>query len=160
MADHADWAQRGTMLITKESSSRLAEQQRLTTADLAHQVASVLRELQAVRTEVRQLLAQRRQLEAYLTGLRSELEQLRAEKVELLAQRVVAPPSPPAHVDLVARRSGPVSAAAPAPASGVARPEDQSITPRSEDDEDAFRAFLLADNDHDKSRVWFLSNSG
>lgn len=149
------------MLITKESSSRLAAQQQLSTANLANQVSSVLRELQAARTEVRQLLDQRRQLEVYLIGLRGELERLRAEKVELLAQRsvpqpVVARPAAAAtHVDLVAKRSERPDRRDRKPVT-----EAEAITPRSDTDEDAFRAFLLADVDHDKSRAWFMSNSG
>lgn len=148
------------MLITKESSSRLAAQQQLSTANLANQVSSVLRELQAARSEVRQLLDQRRQLEVYLIGLRGELERLRAEKVELLAQRSVpapvgARPAGSAHVDLVAQRSGDQDRRR---RGSVA--EEEAITPRSDTDEDAFRAFLLADVDHDKSRAWFMSNSG
>lgn len=167
--------QRGSMLITKESSNRLAAERKSATDDLAGHVGSVLRELNSVRTETTRLLDQRRQLEVYLAALKTELEGLRAEKVELMALKAQVRPhaSTEAEVDLVAQARlavhgklpasdvAPVAAAAPAPVPTPARTSttQDGFTPRGKKDEDAFRAFLLADEDHDKSREWFMSQA-
>ncbi|MBT8240529.1 MAG: hypothetical protein KJN63_04820 [Acidimicrobiia bacterium] len=171
------------MLITKESSTRLAAERERVTDDLADHVGSVLRELNSVRNETKQLLDQRRQLEVYLQALRTELETLRAEKVELMAFRAQVQPEAAveAEVDLVARARAAAAnvanenrrALAAQKAAVTRRAADRAkarqraetaepeslgqFRARSEDDEDAFRAFLQADVDHDKSREWFLS---
>lgn len=141
------------MLITKESSTRLAAERRAST-DLGKQVSSVLRELNSVRDETKRLLDHRRQMEIYLVALKAELEQLRAERLKLVAGTTAAPPADDVEVaqdvDLV-RRSKPIEAPEPRPG---------RITPPSDEDEDAFSAFLRADIDHDKSREWFLSDVG
>ncbi len=170
------------MLITKESSTRLAAERRSATDDLANHVGSVLRELNSVRNETNRLLDQRRQMEVYLQALRTELESLRAEKVELMAFKAQVQPGALAEpeVDLVARarsaaanvanenrRALAAKQAAKQPASKRLGPQKrisaegspkQELKARSKGDEDAFRAFLQADVDHDKSREWFLSN--
>lgn len=171
------------MLITKESSTRLAAERKRATDDLADHVGSVLRELNSVRNETKQLLDQRRQLEVYLQALRTELEALRAEKVELMAFKAQMQPEATAEpqVDLVARaRSAAANIAnenrraldaeqaavrkraadrrAAKRKTDVDDPEaEHELKARSENDEDAFKAFLQADVDHDKSREWFLS---
>ncbi len=141
------------MLITKESSTRLAAERRAST-DLGKQVSSVLHELNSVRDETKRLLDHRRQMEIHLVALRAELEQLRAERVKLVAGTTPAPAAEnvevPHDVDLV-QPSRPIET--PEPRSG-------RITPPSDEDEDAFSAFLRADIDHDKSREWFLSDVG
>ncbi|MFW2382794.1 MAG: hypothetical protein ACN4GZ_13625, partial [Acidimicrobiales bacterium] len=166
--------------ITKESSTRLAVERKRATDDLADHVGSVLRELNSVRTETKRLLDQRRQLEVYLQALRTELETLRAEKVELMAFKAQLQPGAAVEpeVDLVARaRSAAANIANEnrraldaknAKRRSTDQPDDQpeadtavepqqALKARSENDEDAFRAFLQADVDHDKSREWFLS---
>ncbi len=168
--------QRGSMLITKESSNRLAAERKSATDDLAGHVGSVLRELNSVRTETTRLLDQRRQLEVYLAALKTELEGLRAEKVELMALKAQVKPhvAAEADVDLVAQARmvvhgklptepapTPAPAAVPVRTPAVPQPEGQSaeFNTRGKKDEDAFRAFLLADEDHDKSREWFMSQA-
>lgn len=175
--------QRGSMLITKESSNRLAAERKSATDDLAGHVGSVLRELNSVRTETTRLLDQRRQLEVYLAALKTELEGLRAEKVELMALKAQVRPhaGTEAEVDLVAQArlavhgtlpaadTAPAAAPAPVPTAAQNAPAPTSaghtssaqagFTPRGKKDEDAFRAFLLADEDHDKSREWFMSQA-
>jgi peptidoglycan hydrolase CwlO-like protein len=163
------------MLITKESSTRLAAERKRVTDDLADHVGSVLRELNTVRNETKQLIDQRRQLEVYLQALRTELETLRAEKVELMALKAQARPEAVVEpeVDLVARARAAAAnvanenrrALAAEQAAAKRRAEDRAatkrrtkLTARSENDEDAFQAFLEADVDHDKSREWFLSH--
>ncbi len=169
------------MLITKESSTRLAAERRSATDDLANHVGSVLRELNSVRNETKRLLDQRRQLEVYLQALRTELEALRAEKVELMALKVQVEPASAAEpeVDLIARaRSAAANVAnenrralaakqvGGRSATKESRPRHTSAEPtppgelkaRSQSDEDAFHAFLEADVDHDKSREWFMSH--
>jgi hypothetical protein len=176
--------QRGSMLITKESSTRLAAERKRVTDDLADHVGSVLRELNTVRNETKLLIDQRRQLEVYLQALRTELEALRAEKVELMAFKAQARPKGAVEpeVDLVARARAAAAnvanenrrALAAEQAAAKRRAADRAATKRrtnagasdlssqlvsrSENDEDAFQAFLEADVDHDKSREWFLSH--
>ena len=151
------------MLITKESSSRLAAERRSATDDLAGHVGSVLRELNTVRTETTRLLDQRRQLEVYLAALKTELEGLRAEKVELMVLKAQLKPhvSTQAEVDLVARAQAAVDGNAVPITTPVAKAAEQpaGFSLRGKKDEDAFRAFLLADEDHDKSREWFMSQA-
>jgi hypothetical protein len=170
------------MLITKESSTRLAAERKSATDDLANHVGSVLRELNSVRNETKRLLDQRRQLEVYLKALRTELEGLRAEKVELMAIKAQIQPGSAveAKVDLVARarlaaanianenrRALAAKKAGKRPGtkeSGTGLASLEAAQPgelqaRSQSDEDAFHAFLEADVDHDKSREWFLSHN-
>ncbi len=160
------------MLITKESSARLAAERKNTTDDLAGTVGSVLRELNSVRNETKRLLEHRRQLEVYLKALRTELESLRAEKVELLTFKAENAQGSAAEleVDLVARARA--AARNVAEENRRAHEEKQAerqartrrtdpmveLKARSEGDEDAFAAFLNADIDHDKSREWFMSH--
>ncbi len=153
------------MLITKESSTKLAEERRRSSDDLAGHVGSVLRELNSVRTETKRLLDQRRQLEVYLTALKTELEGLRAEKVELMALRAQVLPhaSTAAEVDLVARAraaAGASTSKSATPTPPQHREEISHWAPRDgTTDEDAFKAFISAEEDHDKSREWFMSQS-
>ncbi len=133
--------------------------------DLSAHVGAVLRELSTVKTETKRLLEQRRQLEVYLSALKTELETLRTEKLELMAERIQMAPEAVVDandLDLVGTPlPTPVTApsARPAPAPQSSHPSKSTPKQTSPEHEDAFAAFLGADEDHDKSREWFLSKS-
>ncbi len=129
--------------------------------ELSAHVGSVLRELNTVRIETQRLVEQRRQLEVYLAALKTELETMRAEKVQLMAERIqIAPDTASAANDLDL-----VGTALPTPVTArITRsaPDPEHRSPMggpSPVDEDAFKAFLQADEDHDKSREWFMSEA-
>ena len=133
--------------------------------DLSAHVAAVLRELSTVKVETKRLLEQRRQLEVYLSALKTELETLHAEKLELMAERIQMAPEAVVDandVDLVGtplptRVTAPSARPSPAPQSSL--PSKSTPKQTSPGHEDAFAAFLGADEEHDKSREWFLSKS-
>ncbi len=133
--------------------------------DLSAHVGAVLRELSTVKVETKRLLEQRRQLEVYLSALKTELETLRAEKLELMAERIQMAPEAVVDandVDLVGTplpTPATVPGARPSPASESPQPSKSTPSHSSPGHEDAFAAFLGADEDHDKSREWFLSKS-
>lgn len=133
--------------------------------DLSAHVGAVLRELSTVKVETGRLLEQRRQLEIYLSALKTELETLRAEKVELIAERIQMAPeavSEANDLDLVGTPlPTPVTApgARPTPAPQSRRTSNSTPSHSAPGHEDAFAAFLGADEEHDKSREWFLSKS-
>ncbi|NNF54318.1 MAG: hypothetical protein HKN03_07730 [Acidimicrobiales bacterium] len=151
-------------MINKELADGPAQRMKVN-EDLSAHVGAVLRELSTVKVETGRLLEQRRQLEVYLSALKTELETLRAEKVELMAERIQMAPEAVEEandLDLVGTPlPTPVTApgARPTPAPQLPRPSKSTPSHASPDHEDAFAAFLGADEDHDKSREWFLSKS-